>query len=237
MSHKLKLNRLFVLFVFFANLISAAQNFPDQFYVEYELTQSSKHVGTINIEYESKNKNYTFKAVTEGKGILRLLGNRKLYSKGIIHSKGFNPKKFELKNTKKPKKDISAIFQPSIRKIEIKYKGEKIFLEMKPKVLDIAIYLYQFNFEKKGQNNYKFNVLEGKKIREYGYKKIRDEIIEVNNKKIVTELYEGQIVTREKSKHYVWISKGKYRVPLKLRLTTDFGLTIHQRLVKTNIKL
>ena len=69
--------------------------------------------------------------------------------------------------------------------------------------MDLAIYLYQFNFEKRNQKEYSFTVLEGKKIRDYGYKKIRDEIIEVNNKRIVAELYEGKILSKENSKHYV----------------------------------
>ena len=237
MNHKLKLNRFFLLFIFITNLVSAAQNFPDQFYMEYELTQSSKFVGTMTIKYENKNKNYSFKAVTEGQGILRLLGNRELHSKGIINNKGFYPNKFELKNIKKPKKDITAIFQPSSKKIEVKYKGETSFLDLQPKALDFAIYLYQFNFEKKNQDNYNFNVLEGKNVREYEYKKIRNEIINFNNKDRVTEMYEGRIVTKEKSKHYVWISKGEYRVPLKLSVGTDFGVTINQTIVRTNLPL
>jgi len=237
MNHKLKLNRFFLLFIVFTNLVSAAQNFPDQFYMEYELTQSSKFIGTMTIKYENKNKNYSFKAVTEGQGILRLLGNRELYSEGIINNKGFHPKKFELKNIKKPKKDITAIFQPSSKKIEVKYKGETSFLDLQPKALDFAIYLYQFNFEKKNQDNYNFNVLEGKNVREYEYKKIRNEIINFNNKDRVTEMYEGRIVTKEKSKHYVWISKGEYRVPLKLSVGTDFGVTINQTIVRTNLPL
>ena len=103
--------------------------------------------------------------------------------------------------------------------------------------MDLAIYLYQFNFEKRNQKEYSFTVLEGKKIRDYGYKKIRDEIIEVNNKRIVAELYEGKILSKENSKHYVWISKGKYRVPLKLELMTNLGVTIKQKIVKTNLPL
>ena len=101
----------------------------------------------------------------------------------------------------------------------------------------MGIYLYQFNFEKKNKDKYSFNVLEGKKVREYEYNKIRDEIIVVNNKDKATELYEGRIITKKNSTHYVWISKGKYRVPLKLSLGTDFGLTINQRIVKTNLPL
>ena len=237
MSHKLKLNRLFLLFIFFTNLVSAAQNFPDQFYMEYELTQSSNFVGTMTIKYESKNKNYAFKAVTKGQGILRLLGNRELYSNGVINNKGFYPKKFELKNIKKPKKNIIAIFQNTSKKIKIKYKGETSFIDLKPKALDLGIYLYQFNFEKKNKDKYSFRVLEGKKIREYEYNKIRDEVILVNNKDKATELYEGRIITKENSTHYVWISKGKYRVPLKLSFSTDFGFTVNQRIVKTNLPL
>ena len=237
MSHKLKLTKLLFLFILFTNLVNAAQTFPDHFYMKYELTQSSKFVGTMTVEYISKKNNYSLKAVTKGQGILRLLGDRVLYSKGTINNKGFSPKRFEVKNIKKPKKDIIAIFQPSLKKIEIKYKGEKSLVKMKPKNLDLAIYLYQFNFEKKNQKKYNFSILEGKKIREYEYKRIKDEMIEFNNKAIATVLYEGRIINKENSGHHVWISKGEYRVPLKLRLGTNFGLTINQKIVETNLPL
>ena len=139
MSRKLKLTKLLFLFILFINLVNAAQTFPDQFYMKYELTQSSKFVGTMTVEYISKKNNYSLKAVTKGQGILRLLGDRVLYSKGTINNKGFSPKRFEVKNIKKPKKDIIAIFQPSLKKIEIEYKGEKSFVKMKPKNFDLAI--------------------------------------------------------------------------------------------------
>ena len=237
MSHRLKLTRFLFFLIFFTKFISAAQDFPDQFYMEYELTQAKKNIGNITVKYKNKNKNYSLNAITEGQGILRLLGNRELYSEGIINSKGFTPKIFMLKNIKKPRKNIVAIFQPSSKKIEIKYKDQTSLLDLKPRNLDLAIYLYQFNFEKRNQPEYNFTVLDGKKIRDYGYTKIRDEIIEVNDKPIATELYEGKIVAKENSKHYVWISKGKYRIPLKLKLMTNFGVTIEQRMVKTSLPL
>ncbi|MDG2252720.1 MAG: DUF3108 domain-containing protein [Methylophilaceae bacterium] len=237
MSHRLKLTRFLFFFIFFTNLISAAQSFPEQFYMEYELTQANKFIGNITIQYVSKNKDYSLNAITEGQGILRLLGNRELYSAGRINNIGFIPKIFRLKNIKKPKKNIVAIFQPSSKKIEINYKDQTSFLDLKPRNLDLAVYLYQFNFEKRNQPEYNFTVLDGKKIRDYRYTKIRDEIIEVKNKPILTELYEGKIVSKENSKHYVWISKGKYRIPLKLKLMTTFGVTIEQRMVKTSLPL
>ena len=53
----------------------------------------------------------------------------------------------------------------------------------------------------------------------------------------LTEMYEGKIISKENSTHYVWISKGKYRVPVKLRVSTDFGLLMDQVMVKTNLAL
>ena len=50
-------------------------------------------------------------------------------------------------------------------------------------------------------------------------------------------MYEGKIISKENSTHYVWISKGKYRVPVKLRVSTDFGLLMDQVMVKTNLAL
>ncbi|NQW34499.1 MAG: hypothetical protein HQ470_01675, partial [Methylophilales bacterium] len=56
-------------------------------------------------------------------------------------------------------------------------------------------------------------------------------------KKVAVELYEGRIVEKEDSIHYVWVSKGKYRVPVKLRVMTDVGLLIDQTVVRTSLAL
>ena len=237
MSHKFRLSNLVLLTTLFFAPSIAAQPFPENFHMIYELRQEDKSVGKMLVEYKSKNSKYELKAVTEGDGILRLLGNRDLNSKGKITNSGFFPNVFEVKNIKKPNKNILAIFNSLSKKIEIKYNNEISTLDLGVQDLDLAIYLYQFNFEKTDQGIYKFNVLEGKKRREYEYKKVRDEAIQMEKTTLLTEMYEGKIISKENSTHYVWISKGKYRVPVKLRVSTDFGLLMDQVMVKTNLAL
>ncbi|MFL3023224.1 MAG: DUF3108 domain-containing protein [Methylophilaceae bacterium] len=87
------------------------------------------------------------------------------------------------------------------------------------------------------KGSYNFEVFQGKKTRTYSYKKIKDESIEINKKIIEAELYEGVIIGKEKSVHHVWISKNNYRVPIKLTIPTDLGLTVNQELVSTNLPI
>ena len=95
----------------------------------------------------------------------------------------------------------------------------------------------QFNLNKISNESYNFKVFQGKKTRTYSYKKIKDESIEINKKIIEAELYEGVIIGKEKSVHHVWISKNNYRVPIKLTIPTDLGLTVNQVLVSTNLPI
>jgi hypothetical protein len=237
MIRPLKLSSLVFIVIFLSQQIWAQQLLPDQFTMEYELKQSDQNVGKMFIQYKSQNKKYSLRAVTEGEGFLKLLGNRELLSEGLVTSKGFSPRLFAVKNIKRPNKDINGTFNIATNKINIQYRGEESSFDLKPRDLDLAVYLYQFNYEKKGQEIYRFNVLEGKRIREYEYKKIRDEVIDISAKKVAVELYEGQILEKEDSIHYVWVSKGKYRVPVKLRVMTDVGLLIDQTVVRTSLAL
>ncbi|MBT7689426.1 MAG: hypothetical protein HN585_00950, partial [Nitrosomonadales bacterium] len=78
---------------------------------------------------------------------------------------------------------------------------------------------------------------EGKKIRKIEYKKIKNENLKINGKEYITELYEGQIPLAKNSKHYVWLSNGIYRIPIKIRFKMNGGLMVDQNLKKTDLKL
>ena len=58
-----------------------------------------------------------------------------------------------------------------------------------------------------------------------------------NVKNYLTELYEGEINLVKNSKHLIWLSKGPYRVPIKIRLKMKGGLMIDQNLKTTDLKL
>ena len=52
-----------------------------------------------------------------------------------------------------------------------------------------------------------------------------------------TELYEGEIISVKNSKHFIWLSKSAYRIPIKIRLKMKGGLMIDQNLKKTDLKI
>lgn len=247
MMHKYKFSKYLLLLVLFSHSLFAFKKLPENFYINYELYQFIKlrdieiektqiSSGEINLEYKQKKKQYNLNVQVITKKFLKLYGDKSIQSIGIVSSQGLLFNSFIVNDLKKPKKNIRVIYDRKKDKLKVDYKKkitEKNYVE---NLLDIPTLILQFHFEKK-KSKYSFNFVEGKKIRNIEYKKIKDENIKINGKNYLTELYEGEITMAKNSKHLVWLSSGPYRIPIKIRLKMKGGLMIDQNLKKTDLKL
>ena len=212
-----------------------AKLFPKNFHSEYQLLQKSNNLGRVIVDFNQKNNQYEIKAITKAEGILKLLGDREVVSKGQLSIDGFSPQIFELKNKKKPKKNILAVFDAKGKQVKLTYKKETKNILLKEKHFDVLTYLYQFNFESLSKKNYIFEVVDGKKSRTYLYNRIRREFIKTIVGSLEADVYEGEIKGKSNSIHYIWVLREPYRIPLKVEIKTDIGINIEQILVKTNL--
>ena len=236
MNLSLKLFRYLWVVIFSLYSFSVeAKLFPKNFHSEYQLLQKSNNLGRVFVDFNQKNNQYEIKAVTKAEGILKLLGDREVVSTGQLSIDGFSPQIFELKNKKKPKKNILAVFDSKDKKVKLTYKQETKNIGLKNKHFDVLTYLYQFNFESLSKKNYNFEVVDGKKSRIYLYNKVRREFIKTFAGSLEADVYEGEIKGKSNSTHYLWILRKPYRIPLKIEIKTDIGVDIEQILVKTNL--
>lgn len=236
MNFRLKLsNYFYIVIISLCTFYVEAKSFPKNFHSEYQLYQEESFLGEVIVDFRKNNNKYEINALTRAEGIMRLLGNREIISKGQLSSNGFTPKKFELKNEKKPKRNVVAIFDYQKDQVQINYKEEISNHLLMKKHLDVLTYLYQFNFESLNKKKYIFEIVDGKKSRTYLYKKIRQEFIETGVGNLEADVYEGEIKGKNNSKHFLWILREPYRVPLKIKIKTDIGIDISQVLVKTNL--
>ena len=236
MNLSLKLFRyLWVAIFSLCSFSVGAKSFPKNFHSEYQLLQKSNNLGRVIVDYNEKNNQYEIKAITKADGILKLFGDREVVSNGHLSIDGFSPKIFELKNKKKPKKNILAVFDSKDKQVKLTYKQETESILLKEKHFDVLTYLYQFNFESLSKKNYVFEVVDGKKSRTYLYKKVRREFIKTILGSLEADVYEGEIKGKSNSTHYLWILRKPYRIPLKIEIKTDIGINIEQILVKTNL--
>ena len=236
MNLDLKLFRYLWVVIF--SLISfsvGAKLFPKNFHSEYQLLQKSNNLGRVIVDFNQKNNKYEIKAITKAEGILKLLGDREVISKGKLSIDGFSPLIFKLKNKKKPKKNILAVFDSKDKQVKLTYKQETKNIALKEKHFDVLTYLYQFNFESLSKKNYIFEVVDGKKSRTYEYNRVRSEFIKTISGSLEADVYEGEIKGKSNSTHYLWILREPYRIPLKIEIKTDIGINIEQILVKTNL--
>jgi len=236
MNLSLKLFRNLSFVIFSLCVLSVeAKLFPNNFHSEYQLIQKSNNLGRVIVDFNQKNNQYEIKAITKAEGILKLLGDREVVSKGQLSIDGFSPQIFKLKNKKKPKKNILAVFDSKNKQVKLTYKQETKNILLKQKHFDVLTYLYQFNFESLSKKKYTFEVVDGKKSRAYLYNKVRREFIKVMSKSLEADVYEGEIEGKSNSTHYLWILREPYRIPLKIEIKTDIGINIEQILIKTNL--
>jgi hypothetical protein len=248
MNHKYKLSKYLLVLVLFSQSLFAFKKLPENFYINYEIFQSIKirnvdieksqiSSGEIKIKYKSKIKKYDLNVQIITKKFLKLYGDKEFQSSGEIGESGLLFHTFLLKDIKKPKKNRyvtydrkkGLVYMPSRnhQTIEKKFVGN---------LLDIPSLIMQFQFEKP-KSNYSFDFLEGKKVRNIEYKKIKDESIRINERNFQTELYEGEITSVKNSKHFIWLSKSAYRIPIKIRLKMKGGLMIDQNLKNTDLNI
>ena len=236
MELSLKLYRYLGVVIFSLYSFSVgAKLFPNNFHSEYQLLQQSNNLGRVIVDFNQKNNQYEIKAITKAEGILKLLGDREVVSKGQLSIDGFSPKIFELKNKKKPKKNILAVFDSKDKQVKLTYKQETKNILLKEKHFDVLTYLYQFNFESLSKKNYIFEVIDGKKSRTYLYNKVRSELMTTGYGILEADVYEGEIEGKSNSIHHIWILREPYRIPLKIEIKTDIGINIEQILLKTNL--
>ena len=236
MNLSLKLFRYLWVVIFSIYSFSVgAKIFPKNFHSEYQLLQKSNNLGRVIVDFNQKNNQYEIKAITKAEGILKLLGDREVVSKGELSIDGFSPQIFELKNKKKPKKNILAVFDSKGKQVKLTYKQETKNIALKEKHFDLLTYLYQFNFESLSKKNYIFEVIDGKKSRTYLYNKVRSELMKTNSGSLEVDVYKGEIKGKSNSIHHIWVLREPYRIPLKIEIKTDIGINIEQILVKTNL--
>lgn len=233
----MKLYNFFIVIFLTLSLNALAKDFPENFSMVYDLYQTSSKLGKVDVDYSQSKNNYKLNILVKGQGILSLMGDRKLTSQGKIKNQHFYPVKFEHRNSKRPKKNITSEFLYDKKLIKSTYKGRIIEKKLLDGTLDVAVFLMQFNFINTMKTSYNFEVFQGKKTRTYSYKKIKDISIEIDKRIIETELYKGEIIGRENSTHQVWISKNNYRVPVKLTIPTDLGFIVNQELISTNLPI
>ena len=219
MNLSLKLFRyLWAVIFLLCSFSVGAKLFPKNFHSEYQLLQKSNNLGRVIVDFNQKNNQYEIKAITKAEGILKLLGDREVVSKGQLSIDGFSPQIFELKNKKKPKKNILAIFDSKDKQVKLTYKQETKNILLEEKHFDVLTYLYQFNFESLSKKKYIFEVVDGKKSRTYLYNKVRSELVKTSAGSLEADVYEGQIKGKSNSIHYIWVLREPYRIPLKLSL-------------------
>jgi hypothetical protein len=247
MNHKYKLSKYLLVLVLFSQSLFAFKKLPENFYIDYELFQFIKlrnievektqiSSGEIKLQYIKKNKQYDLNVLLKTKKFLKFFGDKDIQSIGLVSNEGLLFNSFVVNDLKKPKKNISVTYDRKNDKLKINYKKKLTEKKYVGNLLDIPTLILQFHFEKT-KPKYSFDFLEGKKIRNIKYKKIMDESIRINGRNFSTELYEGEITSVKNSNHFVWLSKGDYRIPIKIRLKMKGGLMIDQNLKKTNLKL
>ena len=131
----MKLHNFFIVIFLTLSLNALAKDFPENFSMVYDLYQTSSKLGKVDVDYSQSKNNYKLNVLIKGQGILSLMGDRKLTSQGKINTQRFYPVKFEHRNSKRPKKNITSEFFYDKKLIKSTYKGRIIEKETRDELL------------------------------------------------------------------------------------------------------
>jgi hypothetical protein len=121
----LKLHNFFIVSFLTLSLNALAKDFPEKFSMVYDLYQTSSKLGKVDVAYSQSKNSYKLNVLVKGQGILSLMGDRKLKSQGKIKNQRFYPLKFEHRNSKRPKKNITSEFFYDKKAYKINIQGKK----------------------------------------------------------------------------------------------------------------
>jgi hypothetical protein len=208
---------------------------PTKIDLEYAATRNGQPFATVTETFRIQNGRYMIESVTAGIGVYALFGKRRLTSEGEVVADGLKPSHFELHQGDKAKKSLFADFDWSAGKLTMLVKGSPVTVDLAPEAQDLASFSYQFMYSPPKGELYSLPVTTGKKLRDYHYKVIGREELEIDGRKVRTIRLADADAASEDSKE-LWLDIDRYYLPVRLEMRDDNGMKIEQVLTTIHVE-
>ena len=209
---------------------------PKSVTMTYQLLRNDKPIGQVTETYQQQGNQYKIVSVTEGTGLMALAGKRVLTSQGLITNEGLQPLHFEMRQGDNERKSINSDFDWSKNEITIHAKGNTYTQNLPKATQDLASYPYQWMFNPPSSEDIAVTLNNGKKIREYRYRMIeQDVILMVNNQSYQTVVLSNAGLSDSTEEKIISLSRQHANLPIRILIRDENGSVTEQ--VISNIRI
>jgi hypothetical protein len=197
---------------------------PGQVEIEYELRRNGSAIAEVHERLEHGNGTYRLTETWRGKGLYRLLGKAKRYSRGNVTAAGLQPLEFVDERTGRD--TARAWFDWQGGTITMQYKGERHARSLPPHAQDRLSFLLALSFVPEGEQPIVFNIADGKG----GLSRHEYQVAGRERLQTPAGAFDTVRLLREKEdeRAEIWLATQLGRLPVRVLVTEDDGTRYEQ---------
>lgn len=211
---------------------------PQHMNVVYDLYRNGHKLGQVTDSFTRSGNHYTLTSETRASGPMKMLwsGSLRLESIGVVTPQGLRPTQFQHARSDAPHKLATARLDWTQRSIAYQYRGEAWEVNgLQDGAQDQLSQLYQFMFVPSLPDDFRQQVVSGRKLNEDRYAKSDGGAIQTPLGILNTQQFQRIAHQPDQKAITVWIAPAHNNLPVQIRVHED-GVTIEQRLVSASIK-
>ncbi len=202
---------------------------PKTVSLTYQLLRNDKPLGQVTETFQQQGNQYKIISIIEGTGLMALAGKRVLTSQGNVTSEGLQPIRFEQRQGENEQKSVVSNFDWSKGELTVKSKGNTYTQSLLKGTLDLASYPYQWMFNPPNSQDISVMLTQGKKVREYRYRMIeQDVILMLNNQSYQTVTLTNSGLTDASEEKIISLSRQHEYLPVRILIRDQNGSVTEQ---------
>ena len=185
----------------------------------YSLYKGALKLGEVTEKFTVRDHKYYIESVA--KPILSwLLPTLTQTASGTVTAEGLRPEHFTQTISNKPEKSRAADFNWREHELVLTRSGEVSKHELKPQTFDSLSLKYQFMFTPP-QNDGSVTLTDGKKVEEYPFRVLKDQLINTPAGKYAT-VHVAKIKEEQSEASFeLWLGKEQHYIPVKVMAAND----------------
>ncbi len=216
--------------VFFSCLClnAAADELPQRVTIVFDVNRGNFGLGTGTEILETDGKSYSIISQTHPTGIAALIPKAKIRreSRGMITSQGLRPQQFlDQRGKEKP---AVAKFDWQKKLITYEREGNAQSEELPKIAYDRLCIAYNFAFHQPQGQDFQFSMTDGKRLSEYRYVLVGEEILNTPMGKMQTVHWTKQREKETDRGADLWLATDQYFLPVRIVFTDKDGSRYEQ---------
>ncbi len=144
--------------------MASLQAAPKQLELTFALMEQGHTIGTVKEQLVMTGARYALNSLTQGVGLYRLMGQRRMSSRGQVVANQLRPDHFESVPSKQAKKALITDFDWDKKRLTMQVKGEQETVPLSKGTQDLLSVMYCFIWQPPRATQLMVPVTNGKKL-------------------------------------------------------------------------